>query len=386
MGLRDELDHYDRYLAEARRHLAAGAEPAQTRRSLLRAAKHLDRAANATRDGDIREARQAQARRLHALARSLRDHPAMRAPAATVPAPSRNGQDTTGFATTERPQTRLADIAGHTGLITFLRQRVLAPLQRPDLAAHYGLAPGTGLLLFGPPGTGKTLIARALAGEVGAPLFVVRPSDVLSRYVGESEQQLEQLFAQARAHELALIFFDELEALAPDREQASDSSGVLGRLVPQLLQELDGLSTKDADRLLVVAATNQPWRLDPALLRPGRFDHRVLVDLPDEAALAELIRLHLRGLPHADIDLPFEARTCLGMSGADIRALVDAARLRPFTEALDGQPPRPIGPADLAAARRQVAPSVSAQVAARYRTLAGTSAASATPHATGPKP
>lgn len=374
MDQRQLLEEYDRYQAEAKALIAARRDPVRARFCLTKAAELIHRAATNTSDPALAAVRRQQAERLLDLGRQI----SARGAAWGAPSPNEQSADSGaavagagssahGFTCLPRPELRFADIAGLDALKNTLRRRVLDPLQHPELAARYGIRPGVGLLLHGPPGTGKTMLAQAIAGEVGAPFYVIKPSDILVRYVGDSEQRLQALFAEARAHPLSVIFIDEIDALAPSRERGADSSGVMARLVPQILQELDGAGSRGTNPILLVGATNEPWSLDPALLRPGRFDLRVLVDLPDRPALAELLRIHLRGLPQAGIDPEAEAGRYDGWSGADIKALIDAARIIPFTEAVNGAAERPLGPADLAIAASRLAPSVAPARRDRHR-------------------
>src|SRR3990172_2815800 len=141
---------------------------------------------------------------------------------------------------------------------------------------------GGGVLLYGPPGTGKTMIAKAIAHEIDATFFVVSPAQVMSKWVGEAEQNIRKLFEAAKAEPTSVIFLDEIEALVPKRK--SDSSTVMQRVVPQILQELEGFDRTSERALLLVGATNQPWMLDEAILRPGRLDALVYVGLPDGPA------------------------------------------------------------------------------------------------------
>lgn len=239
------------------------------------------------------------------------------------------------------------DVAGLADVKQQLRQMVLLPLHKPELAKVYGVSVGGGLLLYGPPGTGKTLIAKALAGEVEACYFYVSTAALLSKWVSEAEQNVVQLFADARSMSPAVVFIDELEALAASRDQP-DSSGVMRRVLTQLLQELDGFKGRP-EKVLVLGATNRPWEIDAAALRSGRFDVHVYVPLPDEQARRHILELHMRGRPLSpSCDLTEIARRLEGWSGADLGGLCDQVardKLQQVaTEFHDGEPVPITGP------------------------------------------
>jgi transitional endoplasmic reticulum ATPase len=195
-------------------------------------------------------------------------------------------------------------------------------------------------LLHGPPGTGKTLLAWAIAGESGVNFVEVAGPELLDRYVGESEKAVREVFERARQAAPAIVFFDEIDAVATDRDGgAGGDSGVGERVVSQLLTELDRIS--DHPNLIVVAATNRKAALDPALLRPGRLESHVHVPDPDEAARREILDVHLDGRPLADdVDRDDLAARTEGFSGADVAAVVREASMRAIedvTEAYAGE-------------------------------------------------
>jgi transitional endoplasmic reticulum ATPase len=188
----------------------------------------------------------------------------------------------------------------------------------------------------------------------------------MSKWVGESEQNIERLFEAARAHERAVIFIDEIDAILPERTE--DVAAVMRRVVPQILAELEGVRGKGPGALLFIGATNEPWSLDPAAMRPGRFDRRIYVGLPDAPARAEILRLQLRGRPVADdVGLQTFAAMSEGYSGADLRAVVDRAANAVFLEVVAGGAERPIAVTDLAEALNDVRPSVTPRQLERFR-------------------
>ncbi|MDE0737349.1 MAG: ATP-binding protein [Pirellulaceae bacterium] len=262
------------------------------------------------------------------------------------------------------------DVAGLDDVKEALRLRLIYPLRHPDKMAQYGLRAGGGLLLYGPPGTGKTMIAKALAGELDLPFMAIKPSEVLSKWFGESAQKLAALFEEARQYPSgAIIFIDEIDSIGSSRNQSNASEGSR-RLLTQLLQELDGVQGRDQG-LLFLAATNEPWLLDSALLRPGRFDERCLVPLPDLAARQVLLQLQLKDCWLADdVDLGYLARQAERYSGADLMCLCERAKQVPFREAVLQGTDRPINQDDFRLALDSVRPSISTDVVRKFENYA----------------
>jgi SpoVK/Ycf46/Vps4 family AAA+-type ATPase len=231
-----------------------------------------------------------------------------------------------------------ADIGGLDEVKKLINRLIILPLARPELFKAYKKQAGGGVLLYGPPGCGKTLLARATAGEVGLPFFNVRIEAILDPYIGVSERNLHDAFTIARANQPCVLFLDEVDALAFSRRKQSGSHG--RGLVDQLLQELDAIGAENSG-LLILAATNTPWDVDDALLRPGRFDRRIFVPPPDEAARESILRLRLQDLPAAGLDPRRLAKETPLFSGADLAALVERATDQVIEEALlsGGNPP-----------------------------------------------
>ena len=258
------------------------------------------------------------------------------------------------------------DVAGLEEVKETLRLRLIYPLRHPEKLAQYGLRAGGGLLLYGPPGTGKTMIAKALAGELDLPFMAIKPSEILSKWFGESAQKLAALFEEARQYASgAIIFVDEIDSIGASRNQANSSEGSR-RLLTQLLQELDGVQGRDSG-LLFLAATNEPWLLDTALLRPGRFDERCLVPLPDLPAREVLLQLQLRNCwLTEDVDFASLARQTERFSGADLMCLCERAKQIPFREAVLQGTDRPICQNDLREALQSVQPSISRELVKKF--------------------
>lgn len=271
-------------------------------------------------------------------------------------------EDAKAFIPVERPTIRFDDIAGLEDVKEDIRVKMLYPYQHPEAAARYRIKRGGGVLLWGPPGTGKTLMAKAVAGEIEAAFFTVKPSEIMSKWVGDSEQNVERLFRTAREHERSIIFIDEIEALVPSRRD--NQSAVMTRLVPQILAELEGFDTAGKNPLLFIGATNEPWSLDPAVLRPGRFDEKVYIGLPDVAARRKILELNLKGRPlAADVDLDVLAAATEGYSGADVKNICEQAAADVFLRAVKSGLPAEQHPQitlqDLRAAIAANRPSVS---------------------------
>jgi len=217
-----------------------------------------------------------------------------------------------------------------------LMENVVWPLKHGELFAHVKAEPAKGVLLYGPPGTGKTLLAKAVATESEANFISVRGPELLSKWVGESERAVREVFRRARQAAPCVVFFDEIDALAPVRGLSADSM-VTERVVSQLLTELDGLAPLSG--VVVLAATNRIDIVDPALLRAGRFDKLIYVPLPDAKARAEILRIHLRGKPVAqDVDVEKIAELTDGFSGADLASVVNTAVSIVLQEFLDKYP------------------------------------------------
>ena len=254
----------------------------------------------------------------------------------------------------ERAGVRLADVGGMTEVKNRLEASFLAPMRNPELRRLYGKSLRGGLLLYGPPGTGKTFIARAVAGQMGAGFLNVTITDILDPYIGNSEANLHKAFEQAREHSPCVLFLDELDAIGIKRS-LSRSSGIRGT-VNQLLEELDGIGS-DNEGVYLLAATNAPWDIDPALRRPGRLDRSILVLPPDGPARAAILRTHLRERPAEGIDLQELARTTDGLTGADLSHLCDSAAEKALLDSVRTGSPRMITMEDMLAALREIRPS-----------------------------
>ena len=216
------------------------------------------------------------------------------------------------------PRTTYEDVGGLQQEIQRVREMVELPLRHPELFQRLGIDPPKGVLLHGPPGCGKTLLARAVANESEANFFSINGPEIMSKFYGESEARLREIFQQAQQNAPSIIFIDELDAIAPKREEVTGE--VERRVVAQLLALMDGMSSRG--NVIVIGATNRPSALDPALRRPGRFDREIEIGVPDKQGRYEIIQIHTRGMPLAEgVDLKKLSEITHGYTGADLSAL-----------------------------------------------------------------
>lgn len=365
---------YEQYL----RHFQAGQEAlaakrkGDARRELLLASKYILELAREGNDQEMKAARTAKGLKLMEMVQRL---PSQNAPAARksdrpggpeTAAPSdeqpREGAEKR-WQVEDKPGVFFQDIAGLQHVKDLIRRRVVYPFRNPELAQKYRRQAGGGVLMYGPPGTGKTMMAKAIATELDAPFFNVQSSDIMSKWVGEAEQNLKELFDAARERLPAVIFFDETEALIARR---GGQSTVMNRLIPEFLAQIDGLKSGPGG-ILMLGATNRPWDLDPAAMRHGRFGEHVYITLPDLPARQFLLERTLATVPlEDDVRIDAIAERTEGYSGADINLLVDRIVDPAFDKAMESGQSELVTSEYVEQALAGMRPSVSEKELRRY--------------------
>ncbi len=363
------LESFEKHKAKGIARFRMG-ELQEAKYHFLKAAEYLLRLARET-EGPLRQARLKRARELVDLARNVKEkRQALREKAASSKAAGPEeapGAIPAEWSLTEKPRLRFDDIAGLDDVKEQIRVKMIYPFTHPEQAKKYRVRTGGGILLYGPPGTGKTMIAKAVAGELDAAFFAIAPSEILNKWVGESEKNIRKLFDAARSCEKAVVFIDEVEALVP-RRRDSEAGGVMQRVVPQILSELDGLDVREGQHLLFLGATNEPWNIDYAMLRPGRLDEKVYVGLPDPAARRKIMELNLKDIPLAtDVELTALSDRLEGYSGADLAYLCRKVAEQKFLESVERPGEHPIGRADFERVIAKLKPSVSRADLERFR-------------------
>ncbi|MBS1577226.1 MAG: AAA family ATPase [Bacteroidetes bacterium] len=250
----------------------------------------------------------------------------------------------------EKPKWKFKDVGGMQRVKDEISMKIIQPLKNPELYKAFGKKTGGGILLYGPPGCGKTFIAKATAGEIDAKFINIGLHDILDMWVGNSEKNLHEIFEMARRNTPCVLFFDEVDAMGASRSDLKQSA--MRHVINQFLAELDGVESNN-EGVLILAATNAPWSVDPAFRRPGRFDRIIFVEPPDEAARKDIFKTMLQGKPVDNIDHKKVAAAATDYSGADINAVIDIATEEKLRESMNKGSLQPITTKDLLKAVKQ---------------------------------
>ena len=370
------LESFEKHKAKGIARFRMG-ELDEAKYHFLKAAEYLLQLARQS-EGKLREARMKQAQELVTLAKTVKERNAQlreKVAAAKAGAPPASADAPTGvpkdWTLSEKPKIRFDDIAGLDDVKEQIRIKMIFPFTFPDKAKKYKVKTGGGILLYGPPGTGKTMIAKAVAGELDATFFAIAPAEILNKWVGESEKNIRKLFEAARNCPKAVVFIDEVESLIPKRRD-SEAGSVMQRVVPQILSELDGFEAREGQNVMFMGATNEPWNIDYAMLRPGRLDEKVYVGLPERPARKRLLELNLKDIPLCeDVDQERLADRLGGYSGADIAYLCRKVAEQTFLESVELSHERPIAEADFERVLKTLRPSVTAADLDRFKKFKG---------------
>lgn len=279
--------------------------------------------------GKLKEVRMDRARRLVEISDNLSKKPE-KINKKTDQTEDEEDDDVKKWQTAEIPKIKFSDVAGLEDVKKAITIRMINPIKYPDKYKMYGKKTGGGVLLYGPPGTGKTMIAKAIANEVGAKFYAVKGSDIVSKWVGDSEKNINSLFQEANKQDRAIIFIDEMDSLIGKRGLDTHND----KRVNEFLQQIDGFAGRNPN-LLLLGATNRPWDIDSAAMRSGRFSQKIYLPLPDAPARKFMIEKNMKSVPVAkDFDIDRIVEQTEMYSGADIEELCDRAKDEPLLKAI----------------------------------------------------
>ena len=353
---------FDAIYKNAQAAQSAGAY-SKAKRDYYKAAEYMVELSKLSGD-KLKAARVERAKRIIAIADSLPESAPRKAPIRNTKSEGFDA-DESGVKPVESaaiPDVTFDDVMGLDAAKEAIRIKMIYPMSHADVYSALGKKSGGGVLLYGPPGTGKTMLAKAAAHEAGATFYAVKCSDIVSKWVGESEKNIAALFDTARKNERAIIFFDELDSLFFKRGQDVHND----RRVNELLQQIDGFGGKGAG-LMVLGATNNPWAVDDAAMRPGRFSQKIYIPLPEPHARRKMLNARLANTRvDGEIDLDSLVRATDGFSGADIAELIDRATDGPLHRSLSGGILSGLTQADIDEALKTVKPSVDKATLKRF--------------------
>lgn len=357
-------DKYNIYLQKAKAEHKKGNE-AGAKKNYLLAAETLMKLAKLSSD-KLKAARIQKAKNLANIADSLGKEESTGVKTQTKPKAQSKEEDkkelVKNWQAATIPNISFDDVVGLDKVKKAIFLRMINPIKYPDKYKLYNKKTGGGVLLYGPPGTGKTMIAKAIANEVGAKFYVIKGSDIISKWVGESEKNISALFEVASQDERAIIFIDEMDSLIAKRGADTHND----KRVNEFLQHMDGFASKSSG-LLLLGATNRPWDIDAAAMRSGRFSEKIYVPLPDEKARTFLFEKFLKDLPlDATINIKELVAKTENYSGADIEEVCDRAKEGPLLQSIKTDQVVLITQADLLKALKEVKPFVDKEMISLY--------------------
>ena len=316
---------FDLYMKKGRMAQDSGNLVLARRNYLLASETMMKMAKQST--GKLKEARMDRARRLVKITENLDKQPLQNAKKETK---QEEDDDVKKWQTAQIPNITFNDVAGLDDVKKAITIRMINPIKYPDKYKMYGKKTGGGVLLYGPPGTGKTMIAKAIANEVGAKFYAVKGSDIVSKWVGDSEKNINSLFEEANKQDRAIIFIDEMDNLLGTRGVDTHND----KRVNEFLQQIDGFAGRNPN-LLLLGATNRPWDIDSAAMRSGRFSQKIYLPLPDAPARKFMLEKNMKGVPVSDdFDIDKIVEDTENYSGADIEELCDRAKDEPLLKAI----------------------------------------------------
>ena len=317
---------FDLYMKKGRMAQDSGNLVLARRNYLLASETMMKMAKQST--GKLKEARMDRARRLVKITENLDKQPLQNAKKETKQ--QEDDDDVKKWQTAQIPNITFNDVAGLEDVKKAITIRMINPIKYPDKYKMYGKKTGGGVLLYGPPGTGKTMIAKAIANEVGAKFYAVKGSDIVSKWVGDSEKNINSLFEEANKQDRSIIFIDEMDNLLGTRGVDTHND----KRVNEFLQQIDGFAGRNPN-LLLLGATNRPWDIDSAAMRSGRFSQKIYLPLPDAPARKFMLEKNMKGVPVSDdFDIDKIVEDTENYSGADIEELCDRAKDEPLLKAI----------------------------------------------------